>query len=674
VTSRARRIVGPAGLCVLAAAVSCGRAAEMPTIAEAPPAHVESLLAPGALWNAVELTASGGGAAVGELGAIFVTADAGATWRAVDSGTGQSLKGVAILDGMTAVAVGAGGTVLRTDDAGRTWAPLESGTRVDLRGVATSPDGVVLVVGESGVALRSEDAGRTWRVVPTGTASTLRAVEFLSSSAAVAVGDDGVLIRSTDAGRSWQSVASGTNVALRDVAFVDATTGVAVGGDDRRWRRARVVLRTEDGGATWQPIGAPTGSRLYGVTRNDAGHFIAAGEAGEAIRSTDGGRTWSAAGSAVEAAPNPGADVETSNWFAGLASSGSAVVGVTYGGRIYRRTGAAEEWTQVPEVALSSEVTAVSRVGAAGDGFAVAGGNVILRSAAGGALERAQTAGRGGRRGGGRGGGAGRGRGVLGLSFADGLTGVAVGVGGAVQRTTDGGKTWTNVENATERNLRGVAFADDKVGIAVAGPAGTGPGMIRTDDGGLTWREQPCVPGTGICTSNTSLVAVALLPSRVGMAVGGSIVPVAIRTTDGGRTWVDVSPDTGRGSLQALALIDDTRAVAVGSRGQILHTADGGVTWTWRDSGTPLTLTGVAFADESRGLIVGQTGTVLTTSDGGVTWRREPPVTTRNLTAVAFETTDTAIITGSSALVLRHRWRLPTEQVAAATGRGGSRE
>ena len=110
----ARVAAGMCGWLGLIAAASCSGAPEIVPLEHAPPARVESLLATGAMLNAVALAEGGAGAAVGEFGAILVTGDAGTTWTAAEARTPQSLKGVAFADAATAVAAGAGGTVSST--------------------------------------------------------------------------------------------------------------------------------------------------------------------------------------------------------------------------------------------------------------------------------------------------------------------------------------------------------------------------------------------------------------------------------------------------------------------------------------------------------------------------------------------------------------------------------
>ncbi|MCA1789418.1 MAG: hypothetical protein LC667_06050, partial [Thioalkalivibrio sp.] len=62
--------------------------------------------------------------------------------------------------------------------------------------------------------------------------------------------------------------------------------------------------------------------------------------------------------------------------------------------------------------------------------------------------------------------------------------------------------------------------------------------------------------------------------------------------------------------------------VAVGARGHILISSDGGGTWTQSDVPTRATLTGVFFHDRNLGWAVGHDAVILKTTDGGVNWER----------------------------------------------------
>lgn len=60
-----------------------------------------------------------------------------------------------------------------------------------------------------------------------------------------------------------------------------------------------------------------------------------------------------------------------------------------------------------------------------------------------------------------------------------------------------------------------------------------------------------------------------------------------------------------------------------GRWGTLLHTSDGGDSWTLQDSGTDYTLSDVLFLDSTRGWAVGDGGTVLLTKDGGQSWKKQ---------------------------------------------------
>ncbi|MCH7879201.1 MAG: hypothetical protein IH914_07805 [candidate division Zixibacteria bacterium] len=110
---------------------------------------------------------------------------------------------------------------------------------------------------------------------------------------------------------------------------------------------------------------------------------------------------------------------------------------------------------------------------------------------------------------------------LFGVSFSDANTGTAVGTGGAILRTTDGGANWVSQTSGTTEWLRGVSFSDANAGTAV-GLAGT---ILRTTDGGANWVSQ---------TSGTSqnLLGVSFSDANTGTAVGD--LGTILRTTDGG--------------------------------------------------------------------------------------------------------------------------------------------
>ncbi|SFV09254.1 WD40/YVTN/BNR-like repeat-containing protein [Pseudoduganella namucuonensis] len=70
------------------------------------------------------------------------------------------------------------------------------------------------------------------------------------------------------------------------------------------------------------------------------------------------------------------------------------------------------------------------------------------------------------------------------------------------------------------------------------------------------------------------------------------------------------------------AAMAGARIVAVGERGLVLTSDDGGAKWVQAAVPTSVTLTAVRFADAKLGVAVGHAGVALVTRDGGGQWRR----------------------------------------------------
>ncbi|WAG81565.1 YCF48-related protein [Metapseudomonas furukawaii] len=91
------------------------------------------------------------------------------------------------------------------------------------------------------------------------------------------------------------------------------------------------------------------------------------------------------------------------------------------------------------------------------------------------------------------------------------------------------------------------------------------------------------------------------------------------------------------------------RLIAVGERGHVLLSDDGGANWTQAAMPVSVTLTAVHFADRQTGWAVGHSGVVLRTEDGGSHWTRQTDG--RALAAALADALHAAQAAGKSALV-----------------------
>jgi photosystem II stability/assembly factor-like uncharacterized protein len=116
---------------------------------------------------------------------------------------------------------------------------------------------------------------------------------------------------------------------------------------------------------------------------------------------------------------------------------------------------------------------------------------------------------------------------------------------------------------------------------------------------------------------NARHAVATLLGAALALAVG----PVAgAGFADVLDTPAQVSPLASRSLMQAVARAGD-RLVAVGQRGHVVVSTDGGK--TWKQSTIPVSsdLTAVYFVDAKEGWTVGHDGVVLHTANGGESWQ-----------------------------------------------------
>ena len=87
----------------------------------------------------------------------------------------------------------------------------------------------------------------------------------------------------------------------------------------------------------------------------------------------------------------------------------------------------------------------------------------------------------------------------------------------------------------------------------------------------------------------------------------------------------------------------------------MLHTSDGGATWTQQGNGFTEDLYDVFFLDAQTGWAVGSKGTILETRDGGFTWTSPEEINASggSFKAVWFTGAESGIAVGTSNLSLR---------------------
>ena len=194
----------------------------------------------------------------------------------------------------------------------------------------------------------------------------------------------------------------------------------------------------------------------------------------------------------------------------------------------------------------------------------------------------------------------------------------AVGTGGKIVRSEDGGKTWSRQKVSTIENLQGIAAWDAQTAVVV-GNRGL---AFHTTDGGKEWK-----PSVVPKSDNPNKLLRVRVFGDTAWAVGefGGF----FRSDDKGATFTRVLPEKDS-AFNAVTFRGQTGYV-VGEFGTMFKTTDGGTTWDPVTLENKVSLVAIDFRTDNDGVAVGLAGTLMTTSDGGATWHIIPDLTREHL-------------------------------------------
>lgn len=214
------------------------------------------------------------------------------------------------------------------------------------------------------------------------------------------------------------------------------------------------------------------------------------------------------------------------------------------------------------------------------------------------------------------------------VHFVDAQQGWAVGHGGVILATRDGGEQWRvqRLADDEDRPLFAVHFFDARHGVAV----GLWSLVLVTDDGGATWTKQTLSPPPGASKADLNLMA--LFADAQGRLYAPGERGMVLRSDDRGRTWRYLS--TGyKGSFWSGIALADGGVLVGGQRGSIYRSDDGGA--SWRASGIDSKSSITAFAAGGIEVVaVGLDGLRALSDDGGRNFKSRTRPDRLTLTAV----------------------------------------
>lgn len=541
-------------------------------------------------------------------------------------------------------------TIYATTNGGRTWTPSYQGADV-LSGVTfTSP--TTAWAASSGGLMRSTDGARTWTQALATNTCSFQNVSFNGAvGITVGSGAQGVCAyRTTNGGGTWSPWIFGLQspqITPAFDAFIQASgLSAAIGGPakaagsciagtaqptgpESAWLTVvcnpinpnmLAVVHTSDGGTSWRLAWSTSGCAmncsamggsqepLFFLGGNAAWRAIPSGVA----RSTDGGRSWSPGGQlCTNAQCVPSLDFLSTD--TGFAATGAGIFATADGGT---------SWTRVWPSSGPGQLATVSLVTGT-VGFAVpeiAQGTILETRDGGRTWQRYATAPAG-----------------VALTTIDFLStheGFAYGTrqgANVLLFTSDGGQSFHSIPLPKGQfgtiQVAQLAFVTSKVGIAtdVFGNA------WRTTDGGRHWTpagQFPLGHPQQVTWANTHRVYATVFLKTLDKSgshaqVGGHFGLVV--SSDGGQSWKPVAAwpwPPAKGQFNSSVVAAHGNNLWLFAFSGVLHSTDGGHTWTEIRLQTPQILpSALTFADNSHGWLL-TNGKLYATTDGGETWEQ----------------------------------------------------
>ncbi len=442
--------------------------------------------------------------------------------------------------------------------------------------------------------MRSTDAAATWESIeaqglPSNEYFYSLRVDFMDAMNGVLITGNSAVYRTVDGGRNWASVtlpaiANGYVVELRMLPGGKLYRLVSTSsGYEHNF--------SEDGGQSWRKIALPKGLYNLGEPKQLSEKAWLLQSNGSYNLSLDGMQTWTQI-----AGPDPETAQRSfrATWFfdakKGLALNAAGELQETLNGGL--------TWqVKLKDLVAPQYGDTRFQFRSSNKGWLLAGDGKVYRSEDGGASWSAPL---------------GSSRRISAFHFVDDKTGFAAssefvqdeGLEKPVLlASTDGGQSWSKAGRFVP-NINSLQFNSALKGVAV----GSGGRIAVTEDGGKTWVNR----FSGV---SANLNRVIYTDANTIWVVGDR--GVVLQSVDGGVNWV-LAQQGDSMDLQDIQFLDAQRGWIVGSLGAMLATQDGGKTWQRLYTGTQKKLNKVFFVDPRTGWIAGEDGSLLATGTGGL--------------------------------------------------------
>jgi hypothetical protein len=508
----------------------------------------------------------------------------------------------------------AGGGVWKSTDGGSTWTVLTDGIGdLSIGAVAIAPSNTSIVyvgTGEGALGLdgingigfiKSTDAGATWTLPVSVTATKFfdLSVHPTNANEILAATNVGVQ-KSTDGGNTW--ITKFSTYAATDVARVPGTpanvimTAWDISSAAPTWKG--FVYRSTDAGETFTKTGGDTAPFSTTNTGRMSAHvspaspatvyLLAAAASGDGkscptgpvdqtgiYRSTDGGVTWAfRANPTTGSCPNYSSILAGQGWYASTITTDPTNSAIVYAGGldVWKSTDSGSTWVKRTSWSASPSASNYSHAD------------------------------------------------VHDMDWR-GTSTLLVGNDGGVNRTTDGGVTFANLNTGiVTRQYYSIALTPANANFVLGGAQDNGTNVRTTN----TTSYSEVIGGDGF--------GVAAHPSNTTTMYGTVYETRIFRSTDSGSTWPEIGPSFANTEnapfITPLVMDPNNPSILYTGTNFCWKTTNGGSTWTKTsttdlgDGGTRgyTTTFTVAKSNSSYVLVGTGNGSVRQSTNGGTTW------------------------------------------------------
>lgn len=200
----------------------------------------------------------------------------------------------------------------------------------------------------------------------------------------------------------------------------------------------------------------------------------------------------------------------------------------------------------------------------------------------------------------------------FGVHFTNADTGWAVGEGGAIIKTINGGQKWNWIESGVENTLKTIFSVNNGQRVIVAGDGGV---ILISENGGESW-------STMLSPTTNNIWNMQMITDNIGWMVGESAT--ALKTTDAGLTWIQQPMPHTTLPYWDVSFIDTNYGYIACNSAIILKTTNGGIDWQIQTAGDYRGLYTVYSFDSLKVIAGGGFGKIVITTDGGSNWTQMP--------------------------------------------------